>query len=642
MNRTPCALLVLAAILQAGGALAASPITRAAPRPHELGWVCLTVSDTRVLQVQSFNKDAPDLTVWVTRDRFHVEVEGNGPQGRLCIPAVVRVGDDAPPENTLVFERELRVGETTRPAVAELVVVPESAQLAEATVKLVGVSDQWRQRDGVWTFNAGRVAAFPPRVARGLPGGLGPDPGDVFNAAAAMDGFTEPCQPHRLTGDTVGSFGVYSRSTQRVSARGVEPFRLRAGAVVSRCDGVASDGTMIAVAQRLEGGELAWFVVPRESPMEPLEDELRFSTDKPLGGYHVCRTPTWTTSLLEEVALAAKWELLPSGEWRWLTGERRDRAVLPAGGEVTLLDHREGWALVRVVVDGAGRTLALPAETVAIPTGPAPEVRSLDGGLCHWPKGEWRAVSANTQAFRVAQDAPGAELAGLWIEIPQGTRVLSLCQHRDGCDPIYVGGAQVGETERVVLVRFAGQLLGVRQRDLRDRISGTFDTRRERNAYWPADDSALRRDEPVWALGIGPGARISFVRQDDMAWAARVRLQHLDEDLGFEGAIGVGGDGHGTLLELTGGAGTLFHRFEDSPVELRGAILGKIDLRFADGGGLGVDVIAKGQLRWVNDFAPLSLEIGINIGYGGTFGATGASGVTFGMPVWLNLELVQF
>jgi len=193
-----------------------------------------------------------------------------------------------------------------------------------------------------------------------------------------------------------------------------------------------------------------------------------------------------------------------------------------------------------------------------------------------------------------------------------------------------------------VLVRFAGQLLGVRQTDLREQVTGSFELRRERNSYWPGDDGVLKRPEPRWTLGVGPGARLSFVREDDFAWAVRTRLQELDDALGFEGAIGVGGDGHGTFMELTGGAGMLLYRIPDANLEFRGALLGKVDLRFGDGGGLGVDVIAKGQMRWVNDFAPVSLELGVNLGFGGTFGDKGTSGATFGLPMWLNVELVQF
>ncbi|TNF30952.1 MAG: hypothetical protein EP329_12975 [Deltaproteobacteria bacterium] len=641
------ALVLLVSTLGAPLAHAASPTTlfdRAEPTPHELGWVCMSVTDTRITQISAYNKDAPNLSVWVTKDRFHTEVEGDGPQGRVCVPTIVTLGTDDLPDNTLVFERVVKSGGVERPAMAELVLVPELETLAEATIRLTGTADQWVQRDGVWTFNASQVAVFPDKVLRGLPGqGDGPDPNQVFRGAAAIERFSEQCQPFELTADGIANIGVRDRNTGLVAPRGIEPFRLKKGLVVSRCDGLSTDGTMIAIAERTDRGQISWFVVPRETEMRPLEASLRFTADAPLGGYHVCRTPTWTTSLIEEVELAAKWELLPNGEWRWLSGEHRDQGVLPPGTLIILLDHRDGWALARAVVDGAPRIFALPGRTVSIPSGPASEVRSLVGGLCQWPQGEWRAVAANTRAFRVAQDAPGAELAGLWVELPQGTRVLALCQSEDRCEPVNVGGTQVSETERVILVRFAGQLLGVRQSDLRDRVTGTFDLRRQRSEYWPADSQVLKREPASWALGLGPGGRLSFVRQDDFAWTAGLRLQDIGDDgWGFEGGIGLGGDGHGTFMELTAGAGQLLYAIEDANLEFRGAVLGKLDLRFSDGGGLGVDAIAKGQMRWVNDFAPVSLEIGVNLGFGGTFGKDGKSGVTFGMPIRFIVELVEF
>jgi|GEM_PF-1342608 len=637
------ALPVLFLLLAAPAAHAAAPFERPKPTPHELGWVCLSASDTRITQVSAFNKDAPSISVWVTKDRFHTELEGDGPQGRVCVPTIVKLGTEAVPDNTLVFERAVINGEVERPAMAELVLVPELETLAEATLRLTGTADQWVQRDGVWTFNASQVAVFPEKVVRGLPGqGEGPDPNQVFRGAAAIERFSEECQPFELVDDAIANVGVRERSSGLIAPRGVEPFRLKKGLVVSRCEGLSTDGTMVAIAERTDRDRIAWFVVPRGTLMRPLEEKLRFTSEAPLGGYHVCRTPTWTSSLLEEVGLAAKWELLPNGQWRWLSGEHRDQGVLAPGMPVILLDHRDGWALVQVVMDGVPRILALPGRSVAVPSGPASEVRSLVGGLCQWPKGEWRAVAANTRAFRVAQDAPGAELAGLWVELPQGTRVLTLCQSREKCEPIRVGGAQVSETERVVLVRFAGQLLGVRESDLRDRVTGTFDLRRERVEYWPADKRVKKREPAAWALGLGPGGRLSFVRQDDFAWTAHVRLQDIRPDWGFEGSIGVGGDGHSTFMELIAGAGKLLYAVEDANLEFRGAVLGKLDLRFSDGGGLGVDVIAKGQMRWVNDFAPVSLEIGVNLGFGGTFGDTGKSGVTFGMPLRLNVEVIAF
>jgi len=616
---------------------------------HELGWLCLSVSDTRVAQISAFNKDAADLSIWVTKERFHVEREGDGPHGRICVPTIVRVGQAEIPDNTLIFEREVRVGEVVRSAAAELVLVPELATLAEATVAVRGLADQWTERDGVWTFQVASPVRFAERVTRGLSGdGDGPSPVEVFRSAAAMERFSEPCRPFVLTEAAVGNVGVFDRATGRVSPRGIEPFRLPQGEIVSRCQGLSADGTMIAVARRLgegEGRHIGWFLLPRESGMAPKDDATRFTAEHPFGGYHVCRQPTWNSATIDEVRLAAAWELLANGEWLRLTGEHRDRGLIEPGTPVVLLDHRDGWALVRVTLDGVRRTLALPGRVIAMPSGPASEVRSLAGGLCQWPRGEWRALKAPSRPFRVAQDTPGSELSGNWLEIPEGSRVLVMCQGPRGCDPVYVGGAQVKETERVRLMRYGGYLLGIYERDLRERTTGTFDARVERPHYHPGDDGILRQAEPRWALGLGPGARLSFARQDDFAWAARVRLQELDPKLGFEGAIGVGGDGHGTFMELTGGVGVLLHRFEDAPIELRAAGLAKVDLRFAGGGGLGVDLIAKGQLRWVNDFAPVSFEIGVNVGFGGTFASgdeDGRSGVTFGMPLWLHVELIQF
>lgn len=624
-------------------ALAGSPAGPHVPRPHELGWVCINVSDTRLVQVSAFNKDAENLTAWVTSERIHVDLEGDGPGGRVCVPAVTKAGDEALPDNTLVFERELpgKEGEASRPSVAEVVLVPRLDTLAEATTRIVGTADQWKLAGGVWTFQANSGVTFAPKVVRGMPGeGDGPAPPEVFRAAFNMAHFEEPCRPMTLDADVVGNYGAMDSRLGKVVPRGVEPFRLKKGEVVSRCEGVSADGTMVAVA-RMVDDELVWFIIPRDAAMSP-KGTMAYTVDKPLGGYHVCRQPTWSTTILEETDLAGKYELLDNGKWLWLEGDNRDKTVLAPGTPATLVDHREGWALVQITLGGAPRVLALPGRAVAMPTGPASEVRSVQGGLCQWPAGEWRATSAPTQAFRVAQDTPGAELSGLWRELPIGTRVLVLCQTAKKCEPIYVGGAQSSETDRVLLARYAGYLLGVREKDLRERVTGGFETRAERPDLWQALHGVRRDSAPKWALGVGVGGRLSFVESDDFAWALRGRLQRLTDGWGFEGAIGAGVDGLGSFMEFTGGAGVLFTRIEGTNLELRGSALAKLDLRFEGGGGLGFDVIAKGQLRWVNDVAPVSLEVGVNVGFGGTFGAKGKGHVTFGMPLWLNVELLSF
>jgi hypothetical protein len=104
----------------------------------------------------------------------------------------------------------------------------------------------------------------------------------------------------------------------------------------------------------------------------------------------------------------------------------------------------------------------------------------------------------------------------------------------------------------------------------------------------------------------------------------------------------VGGDGFGTFITLGGGVSTLVHRFADEPLELRLAVLGELDLRVSDGGGLNFDVVGKAQLRWVNDIAPVTFEVGLNLGYGGTFGTNGRGGFLFGLPLGVMVELVHF
>lgn len=639
-HRALSSLIAAGLIALAPGAMAGAPPQE---RAHELGWVCMTVSDVAVTQVSSFNKDAPVMSVWVTGDRFHVTPSDSGPGGRVCVPAIVDLGTEEIPDNTLVFEREIHEGGKTRLSQAEIVLTPERAGLTEATVRIEGLPAQWTRRDGVWTFDHVIPVRFAEQAVRTLLGPLGgvvaSSPPDVFVAASQISRFAEPCRPIVLGWDAPANLGVFDSSTNTVTPRGIEPFRIPKGETVSLCDGLSTDGTLLAVARRLDGGELGWFLIPRDTQFTVVPGDRAYNPRKPLGGYHVCRTPTWTTGLLEEVRITGSWELLPSGRWlRHELGE--DRGAIPAGSPATLLDYIDGWALIRVVVAGAPRTLAVAGTSVLLPSGPASDARSLMGGLCQWPVGRWRALQTGTQAFKVAQDRPGAELAGLWLEIPQGTRVLQLCQSRDGCDPIYVGNAQASETDRIVLVRYAGQLLGVRENDLRERIAGTFETRNERPMYWPRVEEP---DEgPRWALGIGPGARLSFVDADDHAWTVRLRLQELDPAYGFEGAVGVGGNGAGVFVNLQGGVGTLFTTFADGEVELRGAVLGSLDL-FAEGsGGIGVEVVAKAQLRWVNDFAPVSFEMGLNLGFGGTFGDGGGSGATLGVPLWLNIDILEF
>ena len=644
-----------------------TPAHAADERPHELGWLCMNVSDVGVSQISAFNKDAPSLSVWVPKARLYIDKTGPGEAGRICAPTVVRLGDGELPPETLVFERTVIAGTVHRPSTAELVVTPESPFLSEVTVELIGLAEQWTQRDGTLTFQSVRPVEFPGRVSRGLLGdGEGPPPADVFRAYAAMLRFEEPCQPAALEEPMMANFGRYEPRTNKVAARGTEPVRLEAGTRVTRCEGLALDTLTVAVARPAAPGsdEVQWLLVPRQTKMkvlEPGEPETekprkQFTASHPLGGYHVCRQPTWTTSVLTDVPMSGAWELLPSGQWQQnLPGDAGAAGELAGGATVTLLDYRETWALVRGRVDGKPRVIAAPAASIAMPSGPANDTFELDGGLCPTARGQWKALKSNGQTFKVSQDTPGAELTGLWLEIPMGTVVLQLCQDSGdvggktmygvpACEPIYVGGTQGAENDRFVLVRYAGNFLGVRARDLRDKITGEFELRRERPYYFK--EGAKQEREPDWALSIGPGARLSFVEPDHHAWTVSLYLQRLvEQGLGFEGGIGFGGDGLTTFMSFTGGVGTLLHKFEGEPLELRGAVLGQLDVRVSDGGGLGFNVLGKAQLRWVNDIAPVSFEVGLNIGYGGTFGNSvrrGKGGVSFGMPFGLMVELVQF
>jgi len=672
MSRPAIATLLLLAVpfsVLAGSldARAADP----AERPHELGWLCMNVSDVGVSQISAFNKDAPSLSIWVPKARLYIEPTGPGTSGRVCAPAVVRLGDGELPPETLVFERTVISGNVHRPATAELVVTPESPLLGEVTVELIGLAEQWTQRDGTLTFQSVRPIEFPGRVTRGLIGdGEGPPPPDIFRAVAATQRFAEPCQPAVMDEAMMASFGSFEPRTNKVSARGLEPVRLEAGTKVSRCEGVALDTMLLAVARPATAApdetDISWLLIPRQTKMHLVDEDAsnpktdtktgrRYTMQRPLGGYHVCRQPTWTSSVLSDIPMAGSYELLPSGEWRQnLPGDASAAGTISGGATVTLLDYRDTWALVRGVVDGKLRVVAAPASSVAMPSGPAPDALEVDGGLCPVARGQWKALKSNAQAFKVSQDTPGAELDGLWLEIPMGTHLLQLCQ--DGadvggktipgvpsCEPIFVGGAQQGsETDRFVLVRYAGNFLGVRAKDLRDKTTGEFELRRERPWFHRA--GGIKQDDIAgWALSIGPGARLSFVRPDDHAWTISLYLQRLvEKSLGFEGGVGIGGDGLTTFLSFTGGVGTLLYKFEDEPLELRGAVLGQLDLRVTDGGGLNFDIIGKAQLRWVNDIAPVSFEVGLNIGYGGTFGNNGKGGVMFGMPFGILVELVQF
>ncbi len=192
-------------------------------------------------------------------------------------------------------------------------------------------------------------------------------------------------------------------------------------------------------------------------------------------------------------------------------------------------------------------------------------------------------------------------------------------------------------------MRYAGTILAVRNRDLRDRTTDEYVLRRQRPWFYRADPGVMKDKDWGWVFGVGPGARPSFVRAEDHAWTLNARIQQLsDKTLGFEGVFGVGGDGLSTFLALSGGVGTLIHLFTDSPLELRGALLGELDLRVSKDGGLNFAVVGKAQLRWLNEFAPVNFEVGLNLGYGGTFGANGSGGVLLGMPINVTIELLEF
>jgi hypothetical protein len=660
--------LALAALVVAAPTARASEPAPEAPavtvsRPHELGWVCLTVSDTRVSQIAAFNRDARKVSVAVTKERFHVELAPAGtPGGRICVPTVIATGDEEIPENTLVFERRLNVGNVQRSAQMELVLTPEDAGLDEVTLTVVGLPHQWADREGTATFLVDGTVTFQPRPWRGFIGeGDGGAPSEVFVASAAALRFSEACAPASLVETTIGSYAVLEPDG-RVSARGVEPMRFEAGTRLSRCEGLASDERQIAVAlpADLESDPqaVAWFLVPRQTRLELADPDdptreytgLRYQASQPLGGYHVCRQPAWTSALVEDVPLEGTWTL-EAGAWRTLTGKDR----VPRGTPAVLIDEREGWALVRVDHGGGTHTLAVPSKLVALPSGPKRDFFELPGAFCPIARGVWRATANAAQAFRTSQDTPGSELAGLWLEVPAGSYVLQLCQPtattetargpRDvACDPVQVGGAQGGPNERFVLVRYAGSVLAMRERDLRDRTTGAFTLRRDRPWFWQADAKVLRDARSPWTLGLDTGARLSFSNHDHFGWSAiRARVQRLNAGTpGFEGGLGLVVDGLGPLLEVTGGVQKLVHRFADVPVELRLGVLGRLDLRLADKGGLGFDVVGKAQLRWLNELAPVSLELGLNLGYGGTFGAGGAGGVSFGLPIGVAVEVVDF
>ncbi|MBL8786136.1 MAG: hypothetical protein JNJ59_14655 [Deltaproteobacteria bacterium] len=658
-------------------ALAAATSARAGDpgRPHELGWLCLTVDDVAISQVSAFNRDAPSLSIWVPKSRFYIDKTGPGEAGRVCIPTVVRLGDVALPPETLVFERTVIAGQVQKPSIAEVVVTPEDNGKSEVTLELVGLAEQWTQREGTLTFQAPRPIAFPLRIPVGLPGdGDGPPPPEIFRQMPSVLRFDEPCEPVVLEEDVIASFGNFDTRTGKVSARGIEPYRLTAGTRVARCPGLSLDTLAVALARPAKPDDAEtsanWYLAPRDvkvkllAPGDPKNDiaPRRYLAARPLGGYHLCRQPTWTTTLLNDVPLAGTWELTAQGEWRQnLPGEPGSTGTLEGGQGVTLLDYRETWALVRAKVgtDPAVRIIAAPAASVALPSGPTQdgakpgEAQELDGGLCPVARGQWRALKANAQSFRVSQDTPGSELVGLWVEIPMGTRLLQLCQ--DGatvggktapgvpaCEPIRVGGAQAKENDRFVLVRYAGTYLAVREKDLREKMTGEFELRRER-PWFHRGDTIPGDTDHGWSITLGPGGRISFVRANDHAWSLTSRLEKLvDEGFGFQGSFGVGGDGFGTFITLGGGVSTLVHRFADEPLELRLAVLGELDLRVSDGGGLNFDVVGKAQLRWVNDIAPVTFEVGLNLGYGGTFGTNGRGGFLFGLPLGVMVELVHF
>lgn len=652
------------ATLGAALALASAPARAAEPggRPHELGWVCVTTSDLAVAQVSGFNRDAPVMSLQVPKQRLYTApADGGLPGGRVCAPTVVRLGDGDVPDGTLVFEHVLQVQGPTRPATMELVVTPSDPRKGEVTLEVTSVAEGWTQRDNVWTFSVTEPVVFPDRPMRSLPGeGDGPAPETVFSGLAAMRRFAEPCQPVELAEAAPANFGTWDSRSDRVVARGVEPVTIPKGAHVSRCDGVSLDTLMIAIARPADeaklGAGVAWFLVPRDTPMRPADPkgDTRYIATQPLGGYHVCRQPAWTTATLEDINASQGWQLDDQGQWKEFVQLDSASKIIPAGSPVELLDTRDGWAVIEGTFGGRVLTLAVRASAVALPSGGGHAVLAFGGGLCPVARGQWRSLKSNAQAFRVSQDTPGAELAGLWLELPLGTQVLQLCQdgaggdgksapREPGCNPIYVGGAQSKETDRFVLVRYAATYLALRESDLRERTTGEFAMRAERSWFWQAGKVKVEDEPSGWIFGLGPGARLGFVDRDDHAWVLKARMQKLTDDtLGFEGGFGVGGDGLGTFIELTAGLGKLLYRFSDGPFELRGAALGKLDFYTSGDQGLGFDLIGKAQLRWVNATAPVSLEVGVNLGYGGTFGAGGDGHFRFGMPLSLIIELATF
>ncbi|MCC6621066.1 MAG: hypothetical protein IT385_07410 [Deltaproteobacteria bacterium] len=646
----------------------AAPAARAADpaRPHELGWLCVNVSDLNVTQVSGFNRDAPVLSITVGKGRLYTEpAASGGPGGRVCAPTVVRAGDGEAPAETLFFERGL--APQAKAAAIELVVVPDDPRLAEATVSVVAIPSGWSQREGTWTYQIPGPLTFAERPVRSLVGdGDGPPPDSLFPALLASQRFAEPCQPVALSQTAPANFGVYDPRLDRVTARGIEPLTIPAGTRVSRCEGLSLDPLMVAVARPADEGDTgagaAWFLVPHDTPMGAIAglEDVRYTSAQPLGGYHVCRQPGWATATLEDIALGSHWELERGQGWRQMPLDPSESPLIPAGTAVELLDTREGWAVIEGRLPpgptARPRVIAVKASAVALPSGGGHAVLAVGGGLCPVARGQWRATKSNVQAFRVSQDTPGAELAGLWLELPIGTQVLQLCQDArstegisapktPACSPVYVGGAQGSPqgADRFVLVRYAATWLGVREDALRERTTGEFALRAERPWFWRAGAPKVEDEPDGWVFSLGPGARLGFADADDHAWVLKSRLQRLTDDaLGFEGGFGVGGDGLGTFIELTAGLGKLFYTFPDVPFELRGGVIAKLDFYTSGDQGLGFDVIAKAQLRWVNDTLPVNLELGLNLGYGGTFGPSGEGHFRFGMPVSLVLELARF
>ncbi len=171
------------------GALVAAPQVHAADpseRPHELGWLCMNVSDVGVTQVSAFNKDAPSFSIWVPKARLYIEPTGPGSAGRVCVPTVVRLGDGALPAETLVFERTVVSGNVHRPADRRARHHARGPLLAEVTIEVIGLAEQWTLRDGTLTYQSVRPVEFPGRLARGLLGdGEGPPPPEIFRAVVA-------------------------------------------------------------------------------------------------------------------------------------------------------------------------------------------------------------------------------------------------------------------------------------------------------------------------------------------------------------------------------------------------------------------------------------------------------------------------